>query len=96
VQHYASGFRDLVEFFSSMEVDWRGWDGHRRWESSEGDLAIDARHQHGHVRLTVTLRERRITWAGEGWHATADIILEPGEQLSQVARDVSALAAGVE
>ncbi|HEX6336167.1 MAG TPA: DUF6228 family protein [Jiangellaceae bacterium] len=53
---YWSGFRDLVLFFEEMERDWRGWDGDRTWESLQGDLRIEARHEHGHVQSRVTLR----------------------------------------
>ncbi len=39
VHSYATGFTDLVAFFESLAHDWRGWDGERRWDSLEGDLA---------------------------------------------------------
>jgi Family of unknown function (DUF6228) len=45
--HYASRFRDLAEFFEGLATAWRGWDGPRRWESLEGDLNLEARHEFG-------------------------------------------------
>lgn len=89
---YADGFRDLVVFFTELERDWRGWDGVRSWESLEGDLLIAARHEHGHVVLRVTLRYSVAEWGRAGWSATADLTVDPGEQLSGVVRDLGALA----
>lgn len=89
---YATGFRDLVDFFMKLERDWRGWDGVRTWESLEGDLRIEARHAYGHVQLRVTLRHSIAVWGRAGWIATADLTVEPGEQLSAVARDLRAIA----
>jgi hypothetical protein len=89
---YASGFRDLFQYFEEMERDWRGWDGERVWESLEGDLRIEARHEHGHVQLRVTLRKSVAEWGRSGWIATADVTVDPGEQLSHVVRDLRALA----
>ena len=66
----------------------------RRWESIEGDLRIEARHQYGHVQLRVTLRRARADWGNEGWSATGDLTIEPGEQLTEVAQDVRRLSDG--
>ena len=87
VSHYASGFEDLVVFVESMEQDWRGWRGQRRYESLEGDLALTAEHD-GHVRLTVELCEHI------GWHVQADFTLEPGEQMAKSARQLRELLGG--
>ena len=94
VHHYASGFRDLVDFFDLQAQDWRGWEGVRQWESLEGDLKIEARHVYGHVQLRVTVRKMLTDWGNDGWFATGDLTIEPGEQLTRVAADVRALAAG--
>lgn len=90
------GFKDLGRFFRSLEQEWRGWEGARRWESVEGDLGLVARHEFAHVRLTVTLRLQRFGWGSDGWSATADITVEPGEQLSRAAWEIGALVAGAE
>lgn len=89
---YRSGFRDLVLFFEEMERDWRGWDGDRTWESLEGDLRIEARHEHGHVQLRVTLRHLVAGWDRSGWSATVGLSVDPGEELSDIIRDVRTLA----
>nr|WP_276310093.1 DUF6228 family protein [Nocardioides speluncae] len=94
VNNYTTGFQDLADFFGGMADAWRGWLDARSWESIEGDLRLEARHEHGRVRLTVTLRHDRAGWTNHGWRVTADLGMEPGEQLAQIARDVAALAAG--
>ncbi|MGH9198400.1 MAG: DUF6228 family protein, partial [Acidimicrobiia bacterium] len=91
---YTTGFRDLADLFGQLATDWRGWSGVRVWESIEGDLKIEARHQHGHVQLRVTLRHQLINRGNEGWSATADLTLEPGEQLSRIAEDLRTLTVG--
>ncbi|WP_418606169.1 DUF6228 family protein [Georgenia sp. SUBG003] len=67
---------------------------HAEASSDHQNLTIEAGHEYGHVRLTVVVRHDRSDWDNEGWRAIGDITLEPGEQLSQVARDVTALARG--
>jgi hypothetical protein len=94
VHHYASGFRDLVDFFEQQAQDWRGWEGVRQWESLEGDLKTEVRHEYGHVQLRVTVRKMLPSWGNNGWLATGDLTIDPGEQLTRVAADVKALAAG--
>ena len=94
VHPYATGFEDLADFFQRLADDWRGWEGVRRWESLEGDLQIDASHEHGHVQLQVTLRRVRFDWENHGWTATGDLTIDPGEQLRQIAAEVRSLATG--
>lgn len=88
---YAADFQGLAGFFANLAAGWRGWDGERSWESIEGDLRLDARHSHGHVQLRVTLRADGPGWGNGGWTATADLTLDPGEQLSVIAADVAGL-----
>ena len=83
--HYASGWRELAGFFGAMATDWRGWIGTREWSSLESDLKIEVRHEYGHVQLHVTLHNAVAGWGNHGWAASADLTLEPGEQLSRVA-----------
>ncbi len=92
VHSYISGFADLAAFFGWLEQDWRGWDGARSWSSAEGDLKLEARHHHQHVRLCVTLTQPAPGWDDNGWVCSADLTLDPGEQLSQVTRDLHELA----
>ncbi len=87
---YATGFHDLATFFANLAAGWRGWDGERSWESVEGDLRLDARHD-GHVQLRVTLRADGSGWGNNGWTAIAELTLDPGEQVSVVAADLASL-----
>lgn len=89
---YSGGFADLVAYFADLETRWRGWHGERSWESLEHDLRLDARHAYGHVQVRVTLRAERASWGSDGWTATADLTVEPGEQLSTICRDLAGLA----
>jgi hypothetical protein len=86
--HYASWWRELVDFFAGLAADWRGWSGTREWASLGSELTIQARHQFGHVQLRVTVRRDLPDGGNHGWTASADITLEPGEQLSRVTADV--------
>ncbi len=86
--HYASGWGDLAAFLAALATDWRGWSGIREWASLESDLRIEARHEYGHVQLHVTLSQERGDWGNHGWQASADVTLEPGEQLSRVASEL--------
>ena len=90
---FATGFRDLADLFGRLEHDWRGWPGVRSWESVEGDLKVEARHEYGHVQLRVTLRRLGAGWGNLGWTAVADLTIEPGEQLTRIASEMRSLAA---
>ena len=92
--HYSSGFADIASFFDELANGWRGWEGVREWESLEGDLKIQARHAYGHVLFRITVRHGGPGWGNDGWTATADLTIDPGEQLSNVASDIRSLAAG--
>jgi hypothetical protein len=89
--HYASGWRELEEFFAGLAADWRGWSGTREWTSLESNLKIGARHEYGHVQLHITLDNALSGWGNHGWKASADLMLEPGEQLSRVVDDMKDL-----
>ncbi|HEX9520221.1 MAG TPA: DUF6228 family protein [Streptosporangiaceae bacterium] len=91
VHSYRTGFADLADFFAQLEQDWRGWDDARSWRSLEGDLGIEARHEFRHVQLRVTLRAYGPGWGNDGWKASANLTIDPGEQLSQIAADLSRL-----
>lgn len=61
---------------------------------SRADLRIEAHHRYGHVQLRVTLRRALVDWGNDGWIATGDLTIEPGEQLTQIAEDVRCLSDG--
>jgi hypothetical protein len=87
---YSEGIEPLAAFFEELAESWRGWPGERTCESIEHDLRIVATHD-GHVRLKVRLRQ---STDPDGWTAEAALSLEPGEQLSQAARDIAELVRG--
>jgi hypothetical protein len=72
----------------SLADAWKGWDGPKEWEAIEHDLHIEARHDGwGHVALRFTLRE---SYRPGAWTATAQVVLEAGEELTHFAKDVDA------
>src|SRR5262245_1962779 len=87
---YALEFRDLATYFERLAAHWRRWQAPRLWHSLEGDLETSAEH-HRHVLLRIALRGDPYR---SDWHATATIELDPGEQLSQAAKNVRVLVAG--
>lgn len=87
---YSDGFESLAAFFEELADAWRGWPGERTYESIEHDLRIVATHD-GHVRLKVRLWQ---STDPDGWTVEAALSLEPGEQLSQAARDIAELVRG--
>jgi hypothetical protein len=94
VHNYASGFEDLADFFGQLADDWRGWSGEQVWESVEGDLRIEARHEYRHVQLRIVLRSQGPGWGNEGWKVTADLTIDPSEELTRAASDLRVLALG--
>ena len=84
---YTDGFEQLARFFEDLAASWRGWSGERTYESIEHDLRIVASHD-GHVRLRVRLWQSNDP---DGWKLETALRLDAGEQLSQAAKDISAL-----
>lgn len=76
----------LAALFQGFARDWRGWSGHRTWQSLEGELELSASSDRtGHVHLSVMLHDR----LPPVWSANVDVVLEAGA-LEQLARDVEA------
>jgi hypothetical protein len=92
VHSYSTGFADLANFFDQLAQDWRGWDRVRSCQALEGDLEIEARHEFRHVQLRVTLREYGPGCGNDGWTAIANLTIDPGEQVSQIAAGLGRLA----
>jgi Family of unknown function (DUF6228) len=84
---YTDGFEQLVRFFEDLAASWRGWRGERTYESIEHDLRIVATHD-GHIRLRVQLWQ---STDPDGWKLETALKLDAGEQLSQAAKDLSAV-----
>jgi hypothetical protein len=85
--NYAVVFQDLIDFLSGMARDWRGWNGERVYESLEGELRLIGSYNR-HVKIVATLRQSTVE---DGWSATGTFTVDPGEQMSKVASDVSEL-----
>jgi hypothetical protein len=85
--HYATAFDELVAFFQGLAVDWRGWPGERTYESLEHELRLTARHD-GHVRIVVELRQSSLP---DGWSASGVLVIDPGEELTRAAEDLTEL-----
>lgn len=81
-----AGFDGLETYFAGLASDWRGWGGKRGWSSLESELGLAARHD-GHVRLRVSLHDS----AFSTWTASAELKLDPGEQLAEASRGLTDL-----
>ncbi len=80
----------LVDFVTGLAADWCGWQGVRRWQSLEGELELDARHDgRSQVGLGVTLRAPGPDVDDTHWSARAVLVQEAGEQLSRLAADLT-------
>ena len=89
---YAHDAAELVQFFRSLDDDWRGWSGERRFESVESDVVLSARHAR-RIELAVTLTtdaDRDLSTAA-GWRCSGVVSVEPGEELSRFVRDLDGL-----
>lgn len=89
---YAHDAAELVQYFRSLDDDWRGWSGERRFESVEGDVVLSARHVR-RIELTVSLTAEadRDVSTSVGWTCTAVVSVEPGEGLSRFVRALDVL-----
>jgi uncharacterized protein DUF6228 len=80
-------FDPLTPFLDRLADQFAGWDGTLRWRSLEPGLRIDATHHSGgHVVLSCTVGPADHPPV---WSATVEIIVEAGEQMRQLAGDVS-------
>lgn len=77
-------FGDLVAFFNDMSAQWRGWKGPLLYESLEADLRINAWND-GHVRLEFEISQTSIP---QGWSISGELALDPGDELSNLARQI--------
>ena len=84
---WESGFDDLVRYFEDLEHFFSGWEGERVFESIEQDLRLVATHD-GRVRLGVRLWQYVTR---DPWTVETTVVLQAGEELRQVTRDLAAL-----
>jgi hypothetical protein len=90
--HYATSFSELTGFFRELAADRRGWPGERTYESLEHELRLTASHD-GHVRIAVQLRQSSLP---DGWSASAVFSVDPGEDMTRAAENVTDLLSSKE
>lgn len=84
--HDGSG-GSLDAYFRDLADSWRGWSGVKRWDSVENDLSVGAERMAGANHLRFTARHGH----PPVWVASLDVRVEPGEEATGVAADVSRL-----
>jgi Family of unknown function (DUF6228) len=86
------GWSGLLSFFEGLALNWRGWDGDKKFDSLEGDFRLSAKHD-GHVRLSFELEDfdRPAPWAAKG-----EVTLDPGEELTAALESLRDLLAAQE
>ncbi|MEV4735786.1 MULTISPECIES: DUF6228 family protein [unclassified Microbacterium] len=90
---YAHDPEELVQYFRSLDEDWRGWTGERCFASIERDLVLRARHgRRIEISVTLTAEADRDVSIEARWSCTAVVSVEAGEQLSRFVRDIEDLA----
>ncbi|HZN74157.1 MAG TPA: DUF6228 family protein, partial [Micromonosporaceae bacterium] len=90
---YATGgAADLAAFMGQLTDDWRGWQGSRVWHALEHEMTVEAVHDgRGHIALSVTLRRHRRAYAEDAWSACRVFVVEAGEEMTALARDIEHL-----
>jgi hypothetical protein len=84
VTNFADG-AGLSRFLDAL--DFRGWEGERRWADVDRDVAVSAVFEpRGHIALTWTLAP----WLhyARGWHATVTTRMEAGAQKDALVADL--------
>lgn len=82
----------VAELFAQAAQEWKGWKGAKVWQSIEGELRLELRHDsRGHV--TVSVRIHSGLGGADSWQHEAEIGLDPG-QLEAVALGAKAFWAG--
>ncbi|MGS2646699.1 DUF6228 family protein [Streptosporangium sp. LJ11] len=80
---------ELADFLDSLVADFTGWEGTRTWESPWADLQLEAVHTGRSVNFGWTLRFPNRTEDPSGiWFATVHTHVAPGEELTNLAREV--------
>ncbi|WP_406642442.1 DUF6228 family protein [Amycolatopsis sp. WGS_07] len=87
VTNYVTG-RGLARFLDGL--DFRGWEGERRWVNADRDLIVSATFRSGgHIDLAWTLRPWRRSVYGE-WKATVTTTMEAGAEKDDLAAQLHA------
>jgi hypothetical protein len=87
---FVYSWHGLDKFFDQLVERWRGWEGSETWESPEGDLTVDAHADHtGHVMLRFRVQDGPMP----SWQASIEVMVDGGEDMASLARDVHDLLA---
>ncbi|MFB9926360.1 DUF6228 family protein [Amycolatopsis halotolerans] len=87
VTNFVTG-RGLARFLDNL--DFRGWEGERRWVNADRDLIVSATyHSGGRVELAWTIRPWRHSVYGE-WEATVTTSMEAGAEKDDLAAQMHA------
>lgn len=77
----------VANLFADAAAHWRGWSGAKRWESIEGEMALElTADRTGHITLAVTINND--LGVPDSWCLTSQLTLEAG-QLEALARDAA-------
>jgi len=75
----------LVDLFTSIARDWKGWTGERHWESIEGDLKVSASSDKlGHIRLETEIKNHD---PEDDWRIQVPVYLDAGS-LDTIAKSI--------
>ena len=81
----------LVQLFTYIAKNWKGWDGEKQWSSIESDLMLIATSDNlGHITLEVSICKNH---PDNDWSISAPVHLDAGG-LDKIASDVSAFFRG--
>jgi Family of unknown function (DUF6228) len=81
--HYATCMDELIAYLDDLAEHWQGWNSVKIYQSLEGDLTLNARHDGtGHVLLDVELKRNH---PSHGWSANGQIVTDPGAQMNEAA-----------
>jgi hypothetical protein len=77
----------VASLFDDAAAHWRGWPGPKRWESIEGELALElTADRTGHITLNVTISN--YLGGPDSWRVQSQLTLEAG-QLEALAGDAA-------
>ena len=75
----------LVDLFTFMEKNWKGWNGEEKWSSVEGEFSIACTHDKlGHITLSIEMHQD--FGSLEPWRLKASLVVDAG-QLDVISKD---------
>jgi hypothetical protein len=83
-----SGGDGLEGFLAGLARGWHGWDGTRRWDALEHGMSVEATHRGRVVELLFIVRR---DYEQDAWELRLPILIAPGESLTRITSETSAL-----